>query len=145
MGSINPAIEPKEVLKIVVDCEPVSKARSRTVYRNGKVWNFTPKKTKNAEELLRLTLKEKNIQPFPPEIPLKLTVTFYRVKNHNVKKGVVKPVIRPDLDNYLKLVSDSLMPEVIHDDAQITTLVAMKRWSDKPTGSIEFTLEADNG
>ena len=47
-------------------------------------------------------------------------------------RGDMLPTARPDLDNYVKTALDAINTIVIHDDCQITELVARKRFSEQP-------------
>lgn len=135
-------IEPK-YKSIVCNIEPVSKARSRTVYNGGKVWSYTPKKTQDAEKFIKLSALSE-IKQFPPHTPLKLSVIFYRSKSKNIPKDELMPVRKPDLDNFVKLTIDALVPDIILDDAQITTIHSSKRWTNKDSGYIVYMIEQDN-
>lgn len=128
-------------MMIRCDIEPTAKARPKTVFRNGRVWTFTPKKTVDAEDLILLSAKQAGLQPFQPHIPLKLTATFFRSKSKHITKAEFLPVRKPDADNFIKTLCDSLSPEIIPDDAQITELHIKKVWTDKETGYLEYELE----
>ena len=129
----------------VCNIEPVSKARPRTVTRNGRVWTFTPNKTRDTESLIKLDAKQHFSEPFEAHIPLKLKAIFYRKKpeSYSLKKED-RPVRKPDLDNFVKLLVDALVPDIIPDDAQLTTLIVCKRWTKNDTGYIYYGIEIDD-
>jgi Holliday junction resolvase RusA-like endonuclease len=129
---------------IVCDIEPVSKARSKTVFHGGKVWSYTPKKTQTASDFIKLSVKQLGIEQYQPHIPLKLSVIFYRTRPKNIPKGEDRPVRKPDLDNFLKLIVDALVPDIIPDDAQITTMNTSKFWTNKESGYVKYLIEVDN-
>jgi len=76
-----------------------------------------------------------------------LNVKVYRSKGMPKSKigaaeaeaGIRRPVTRPDLDNMLKLVGDSLNGIVYRDDAQVVQMVGAKMWSSTPR--IEITVK----
>ena len=59
-----------------------------------------------------------------------------------VKIGEYYPQ-RPDIDNLVKIVADSLNKLAYHDDAQVVELHGKKLWSDRDY--VEVTLEEING
>ena len=73
-------------------------------------------------------------------IPLWLEVTaFYPIPKSTSKKkielmekGEIRPTIKPDLDNCVKIVADSLNGIAYKDDSQIVSVVADKYYSDTP-------------
>jgi len=53
--------------------------------------------------------------------------------------GVLRPTTKPDIDNLVKGIKDSLSKVLGYDDSQITELVARKLYSDNPRA--EVTIE----
>ena len=83
------------------------------------------------------------------EGPLSLEVRVYRIPPKSMgkkrsadaiekKRGIVT---KPDLDNYIKLVSDAINGVVFADDSQIVAIRASKRYSDVP--GIEITVAGE--
>ena len=95
--------------------DPVPKGRPR-VY-NGHA--MTPKRTVRAEERLFAEFRLKYPQAKPYQCPVRLEAEFWM--SH---RG------RPDLDNLLKLVLDSLNGVAYVDDAQVVESHATKRMPD---------------
>ena len=95
--------------------DPVPKGRPR-VY-NGHA--MTPKRTVRAEERLFAEFRLKYPQAKPFQCPVRLEAEFWM--SH---RG------RPDLDNLLKLVLDSLNGVAYVDDAQVVESHACKRMPD---------------
>jgi len=120
-------------VKIRLNYEPVAKGRPKTAFTNGIIRTYTPARTKKAQDAIKTAimafLEKGKIKPFPARTPLKLVVTFYRCKSMWLPKYVSMPYIKPDLDNFLKLLQDALNGTLIPDDAQITTLLVKKRWT----------------
>lgn len=128
---------------LTIKAEPVAKARARTVMRGGKVWSFTPTKTKKAGDELTMLIREQIAESYPQHTPLILSVTFYRTKPVYVPKDDSMPVRKPDLSNLIKTVEDALNTIAFPDDAQITTLHASKRWAEDGNGYITIELIED--
>jgi len=56
-----------------------------------------------------------------------------------VVDGVLRPTTKPDIDNLVKGIKDSLSKFLWYDDSQVTELVARKLYSDNPRA--EVTIE----
>ncbi len=131
-------------IRILIKTEPVAKARARTIYQNGSIRTYTPTKTVNAESFLKARLLRHKDNAFPPHIPVKLSVSFFRSKSKWLPRKETMPFRKADLDNYTKLVCDALNGVLIPDDAQITTIITRKRWSNNGQGYITIRLEEDS-
>ncbi|CZR99694.1 Endodeoxyribonuclease RusA [Clostridioides difficile] len=57
-------------------------------------------------------------------------------------EGLIRPSKKPDLDNIIKSVADSLNGIAYKDDSQIVEVVSKKYYSDKPR--VEVILEDIN-
>lgn len=129
-------------IRIIITTEPVAKGRPRTTYQNGRVRTYTPQKTIAAQDFMRAKLQRHIKTAFPPHTPVKLTATFYRTKSKWLPKRETMPFRKPDLDNLLKTLLDSLNNILVPDDAQVTSLNIKKRWS--TTGQGYITIKLDN-
>lgn len=129
-------------IETTIYVEPVAKARARAmISKGGKRYSYTPQKTAHAEAMIRDKLLELG-EGFADKTPIRLEATFYRVKPKSMPKRVKLPVSRPDLDNYFKLLIDSLEKFVYANDSQITTALIKKRFGSPPR--IMLKLEEDN-
>jgi Holliday junction resolvase RusA-like endonuclease len=133
-----------KVIELTINTEPVAKGRPRTAFKNGAVRTYTPERTMIAQDYIVASLQPYKEQCFPPHIAVKLTCTFYRHKSKWLPKREHQPFRKPDLDNFLKLLLDSMNGLLIADDAQITTINMKKRWSPDGTGYITLRLEEDS-
>lgn len=59
-------------------------------------------------------------------------VSWSKKKRDAALSGEISPTGKPDIDNVVKLVADSLNGIMWHDDAQIVRLVAEKRYAAEP-------------
>lgn len=132
------------VIRITISTEPQAKGRPKTVFHNGKARTYTPQRTKDAEDFLRYRLLKHKDNAFPAHTPVRLSVTFYRTKSKYLSKKETMPFRKPDLDNLLKTCLDSMNDILIADDAQITTIIAKKRWSKDGEGHINIKMEKDD-
>jgi Holliday junction resolvase RusA-like endonuclease len=142
-------------IELTINQEPVAKGRPKFAIRNGVSRTYTPQKTQDAQESLYAVLSDK-IHPLPIHIPLKLTVVLHRTKSKWLPKKERLPFRKPDADNFLKLVCDSLcmrkvrhndqvfmLTPIVQDDAQFTTINVSKRWSKNGHGYITIRIEDD--
>jgi len=131
------------MIRIIITTEPVAKGRPRTTYHDGRVRTYTPQRTIDAQDFIKAKIQKHIKNAFPPHTPVKLTATFYRTKSKWLPKRETLPFRKPDLDNFLKLLLDSLDNILVADDAQVTTINVRKRWSTNSRGYITIKLERD--
>ena len=62
---------------------------------------------------------------------------FSRAKAEAAERGDIRPVTKPDTDNYLKGVADALKGIVWKDDSQVVDMYCGKWYSTKPRTEIE--------
>ena len=130
-------------IETTIYVEPTAKLRPRSRIVGHHVQTYTPAKTRNAEAMIQAMIRSQvmEIGSFEEGVPLRLEVTFYRVRPKHLPKRVTLPVSRPDYDNYAKLLTDALEKFVYKNDSQITTALIRKRFGDPPR--IELKLECD--
>lgn len=127
---------------------PVGKGRPRFSKHGKLIKVYTPEKTADYEELVRLSYMEQagNIR-FEKDIPLKVDIKAFfpipksisKKKAELIRSGVVRHTHRPDADNIAKAVLDALNGLTFHDDAQICELTVVKLYSDSPATEIVIT------
>jgi len=131
------------MIELIIDIDPIAKGRPRFAIKNGIARSYTPEKTLVAQETIVALLVQYKDQCFLPHVAVKLTCTFFRHKSVWLPKKERMPFRKPDLDNFLKLIMDSLNGILVADDAQITTIEMKKRWSPNGEGYITLKLEED--
>jgi len=134
-----------KVIRVVINQEPVAKARPRVKLVAGKVWTFTPTKTQKAQEFIKERLMHHIDKTFGKNVGLRLTATFWRTKSKYLPKRETLPFRKPDIINFGSLLLDGMSTTIFNDDAQITELRIRKRWTDKDYGYISLKLELDKG
>jgi Holliday junction resolvase RusA-like endonuclease len=120
---------------------PVAKGRAR-VTRNG---TYTPKKTRVFEADVAATARDAMgpLKPCVGSVFLSLVVFlpvpkgWPKHRRNAALAGLVHPVVRPDLDNYEKAVTDALNGIVYDDDSQVCDVVKSKRYAATPRVCIE--------
>ena len=126
-------------VKLHIPGEPQGKQRHRTT-RSGHT--YTPDKTRQYEEKVKAAyrLRYGDRMQWGGKIPLKiLVVAGYRIPKSASKrtkdamqKGEISPMKKPDADNVLKVIADSLNGLCYRDDAQIVDAEVHKYYTDQP-------------
>ncbi|MGN0400002.1 MAG: RusA family crossover junction endodeoxyribonuclease [Blautia sp.] len=126
--------------------EPTGKGRPRfSAMQNssGKVYGkaYTPEKTVVYENLVRTEYEiQCNGFRFPDDAMLDMRVmAFYGIPKSKSKKmkekmrsGKIRPTKKPDMDNVIKAIADSLNNVAYKDDTQIVDCQVRKFYSDIP-------------
>lgn len=120
--------------------EPVAKGRPRFT-RKG--FPYTPEKTSVYENLVKTLFYQKYGQLLlKDELEVEIDLYFQIPKSASKKKKSqmlnkeIRPQKRPDLDNCMKAILDSLNGVAYEDDKQITKATVEKFWSDKPRAEL---------
>ncbi len=132
--------------------EPHGKGRPRFSIRSRKA--FTPENTASYENLVKLEYQSQcrdsvsnELIRFPDEAQLDMRIiAYYSIPASNSKKvkekklkGAIRPVKKPDMDNVLKCVADSLNKIAYHDDTQIVDCLVRKFYSLQPRIEVSIT------
>ena len=135
----------KQKLKIIVFGNAVPKQS----FKIGKYGAYQPNKVTNYSNLIKFVFK-KEYPKHNPKIfdnkAIKLIIKEYRSiptsKSNKFKNmalmGKERPITKPDVDNILKQVNDSLNGIAYTDDRQIATEIVEKWYSDIPRIEIEI-------
>lgn len=121
----------------VVLGDPVGKARPRVCNVAGKARAFTPKKTKDYEELVRAEYARQVGATISGALMVCLTFEVEPPKSWSQKKkadaisGAIYHTSKPDIDNLIKLVLDALNNCAYLDDSAIVKVSAIKRYAEK--------------
>ena len=131
------------MLKLTVPGEPQAKQRPRMT-RQGRT--YTPSRTVNYETLIKECFASTHPRHVPLEGPVVLNVSSYFTvpaswslkKQRMALDGRLRPTKKPDVDNVIKSVADSLNGIAWKDDSQIVTVIANKWYSDRPRVDMEI-------
>lgn len=122
----------------IIDGQPQGKGRPRFNGKTGRT--YTPDKTVIYENLVKLAYKQQcKGMFFEKGVPLAMEImAFYKMPQASKKKtvqmasGEIRPMTKPDIDNIVKVIADSLNGIAYHDDSQIVACVINKYYSDTP-------------
>lgn len=135
-----------KTVKFTVLGEPKGKGRPRFVPKTGRA--ITPKDTANYETLVRMEYAAQcQGFKFPDGTMLDMRImAFYSIpksatkKNKELmKKQFLRPTKKPDMDNVVKIIADSLNQIAYRDDTQIVDCQCRKFYSDNPR--VEVTIK----
>ena len=129
-----------ESVFICVPGEPVGKGRPRIGRRGKHAMMFTPQKTADYEQAVKAEAAKSMAgrAPFDGPVELKLQVftgipkSYPKAKSLAARLGKIAPTKKPDIDNVVKAVCDSLNEVVWIDDVQVVDLHVSKRFGDEP-------------
>ncbi len=131
---------PKDFFEFTFFEPPRGKERPRMCVKNGKTLVFTPKLTKTYETRLAIfvekRMQEENFEIFSAETPIKCEITAvypdFKNLNDNTENLAIPAVKKPDADNVLKIIFDSLNGVLYDDDAQICSVIFTKFYGKEP-------------
>lgn len=132
-------------VRFTVYGEPKGKGRPR--FMVGTKHPYTPKDTVSYEVLTRMEYEYQcKGYRFPDDAMLDMRIiAFYRIPKSMSKKkkammaaGAIRPTKKPDMDNVVKIIADSLNHVAYKDDTQIVDVQCRKFYSDEPR--VEVTI-----
>ena len=119
---------------------PVAKGSMRAFMHNGKPILTTT--AKGLGEWSQKIAAAANGRTTQMQSPARVELTFYLPRPKTLKKSIVYPAKRPDIDKLARAVLDALTGIAWHDDAQVTYLCAMKVYaSDKAPPGAQIDIE----
>lgn len=119
--------------------EPCGKGRPRFSTKTGRT--YTPQKTQNYENLVKMQYAlDFGVDRFSDKAMLGMSIMAYygipksasKKKQEDMRLGVIRPTKKPDMDNVVKIIADSLNGVAYHDDTQIVDCLCRKFYSDNP-------------
>lgn len=133
----------KKSVTFIVEGEPQGKGRHRTTSTGH---TYTPQKTALYENWIK-TCYLSRVGEVMLQGAIRATVeAYYTIPKSKSKKikalmqmGMIRPQKKPDADNVLKAVADSLNGIAYKDDAQIVDVRVRKYYAEQ--GFIKITLE----
>jgi len=121
--------------------EPVAQGRPRAGKTfSGQTVLYDPLKSRDFKQYVKLVAS----QHAPKELikdPIYLFIDVYRPtpkalqtkpKQALIESGELRPITKPDVDNYVKGVKDGLNKVIWHDDSQVIELTVRKFYSLSP-------------
>ncbi len=132
-------------ISFVIPGVPVGKGRARFARRGKFMASYTPEKTVNYEALVKMCCSEA-YKGEPMTGPISLCVRAYFPIPKSMKKALLisaeserLPVTKkPDMDNVAKICADAMNGIAFMDDAQVSDLNCIKRYSLNPRVEVQF-------
>lgn len=130
-------------MELIIEGTPVAKGRPRF----SRYGAYTPKKTQEYEEYVKMCWVAKYGSIQPSEQSLEVNIVFYLPIPKSVNKkqraemldGRIKHTKKPDIDNLIKSVLDALNGIAYSDDSKIIKVAAEKQYSEKPRTEIQIS------
>ncbi|MGI9489773.1 MAG: RusA family crossover junction endodeoxyribonuclease [Geminicoccaceae bacterium] len=129
-------------LRIVVEGVPVAKGRPKFTTVNGYGRSYTPKKTHNYENWVRMcgvmAMSQAGLSTMDCGLNVDLEAVVPIPSSWSGKRqraaaaGEIHATKRPDLDNIIKAAKDALNGIVWRDDSLIVNLTARKLYGETP-------------
>lgn len=122
-------------IEFTINGECVPKARPR-FSKFGHV--YTTPKTRAYENIVKSTAIDNRVPCVTTALRVELIIyksipkSFSKAKRKQANEGKIFPVVKPDIDNYVKSVLDGLNGVLFMDDKQIVDFRAVKKYSDNP-------------
>ena len=117
------------MINITLYAEPVAQGRPRFSTAGGYARAYDPAKSRNYKQLLSLSAEEQLRQQGGAMLdePIFLSVRVYRSipksfskkKQAQAERGELRPITKPDIDNYVKGIKDALNGICWRDDSLI--------------------------
>lgn len=135
-----------ETVKFTILGEPKGKGRPRFITKTGRA--ITPKDTAVYENLVRMEYMAQCKEfRFPDNAMLDMRIlAYYGIPKSMTKKNrelvsqrILRPTKKPDMDNVVKVIADSLNGVAYRDDTQIVDCQIRKFYSEKPR--VEVTIQ----
>jgi len=132
----------------IVPGEPQGKGRPRFARAGNQVRTFTPAKTAAYENLVKLEYERQcGGKRFGTDTMLVISIFAYygipksvsKKKREQMIAGILRPIKKPDMDNVVKVIADSLNGVAYRDDTQIVTAVVEKYYAEDPRVEITIT------
>lgn len=130
-------------MKFIIEGEPVAQGRPRATARNGHVRMYDPAKSRQYKDLVRSVAQRHVSEPLDRPVVLIINVyrsipkSFSKKARNLAAEGQIRPITKPDIDNYIKGILDGLNGVVWVDDNRIISLTVNKFYSDTPRVEVE--------
>lgn len=132
-----------EKMVFTVEGQPIGKGRPRFVRATGHT--YTPDKTREYEQRIAEEYTRAGGEIMNGYITVEIYAVYKiptatsKLRKEQMLRGLIKPVVKPDIDNVIKIVLDGLNKVAYHDDKQVTKVVVTKAYGEEPY--IEVKIE----
>ena len=132
---------------------PCGKDRPRFSMSGGYPRVYTPEKTRHFEmrfsDCAHGAMMRAGLIPTYDAIRLRLIAYFPVPHSYSKKKrgeciaGLIKPTVKPDIDNVVKAALDAMNGVVYDDDKQVFEVIVSKRYTERDEGFFEVEVEVE--
>lgn len=127
-------------VKFIVEGEPFAKQRPKATAIGGHIRLYSPSKTVDYENYIKLCYYRDAKNYYFGEAPLEMDIlacksipkSFSKKRQQQALDLDVVPTTKPDYDNTAKIVCDALNGIAYHDDKQIIKATFFKIYAEKP-------------
>lgn len=126
-------------LMFIVPGDAVGKGRPRACRIGKGIRMYTPAKTASYEQLVQhYAISCNGSKPLEGPLSIDLSIgvsvpaSWSKRRKADALAGRERPAKKPDVDNIIKAICDSLNGITYHDDAQIVEVSARKFYADEP-------------
>lgn len=112
------------------------KQRPKVAMRGGYAHAYTPPQTVDYETYIKQCYLDLHHDKEPMQGALRIVVSCYyripksfsNIKRQEARIGNIAPIVKPDLDNVIKVICDALNTIAYHDDNQICQMSIEKHY-----------------
>lgn len=118
-------------MQIFIPGKPQGKGRPRFYHGHA----VTPESTRTYEQMIAMLWKCERYGVSDKPIAIEITAFYLVPKSWSKKKqaavyaGEIKPTVKPDIDNIVKIVLDGLNGVAYTDDKQVIQITARKKYT----------------
>ena len=139
--------------EFVIPGEPYGTGRPRFSNAGAYTRTYTPEKTANYENLVKLSFMEQCGVRFPEDAMLDVRIFAYyaipksvsKKKRQAMLERKIRPTKKPDFDNIGKIVCDSLNQVAYKDDSQIVDAMVRKFYDEAPRVVVKISQIGGEG
>lgn len=139
------------MIEITIPGDPQAQGRPRFARRGGFVQTYDPPESKKYKELVKLhAAKQKPEELLDEALFVEIVIfkkppqSISKVKKNRVEldNESLRPLTKPDVDNYAKGIKDALTGVIWTDDSKVVELIVSKFYSLNPRAEVRVkTLE----
>ena len=125
-----------------IEGQPQGKGRPRFT-KTGHA--FTPQATRDYESLIAEEYRAAKGEMFDGYVRVNIKA-YYKIpkattkeKRGMIERGLLKPAVKPDIDNVVKAILDGLNGIAYHDDNQVVYVDGEKFYADEPCVIVEVS------